>query len=614
MRYTKLLASIIFFGLFFCSAQENQKLDSLKKKYLSASADTVRAALLLELYSETIYNDAEQAKKYAFETLKLSKKINSKYYSTTSYYELSNYYMNIERYDSAQYYLGKSLKGYQDLKIEQGIGTSYHSYAIIEYYLGNYDAAIDYINKAIKVLETVTESEYLAGSYDLKGTIMIDQGYSDIALKEILKGVKLMENLDNPYGLADLYLSLGEAETKLKYYESSITSTKKSKQVYNDHNDVYFEAISDNNIGTNYYHLKQYDSALIYLNTCIPKLKSVKPSMHATALNTLGKIYHEQGEYQKSLSTLLESKRIIDDGININKSIENLNELGKLHNTLKQYDKALIYLNEAVKSSDSIKTMNLLSETLKTRYKSLKGLKRYHEAVLDQERFHEIYTSLFNQSLSRQIEELRTIYDTEKKEQQLLIKQKEITVLEQRASIGNLQRVLMGIGLLLSIIGFYALRQKMKRNKLEKEKIAAELAFKKKELTTHALNLARKNEVLETVKQKAVALKLENNNKGYRDLIRTINFDQQDDRNWKNFIQYFEQVHKDFSANIKRKFPEITSNELRLLALLKMNLSSKEIANILNISGEGVKKARYRLRKKLGLATEDSLQDLVLSL
>jgi len=101
---------------------------------------------------------------------------------------------------------------------------------------------------------------------------------------------------------------------------------------------------------------------------------------------------------------------------------------------------------------------------------------------------------------------------------------------------------------------------------------------------------------------------------GYQQLIRTIDFDLQDDNNWKNFSRYFEEVHKDFNSNVKAKFPDITANELRLLALLKMNLSSKEIANILNISQEGIKKARYRLRKKLNIATEDSLQDLVLSL
>ena len=210
---------------------------------------------------------------------------------------------------------------------------------------------------------------------------------------------------------------------------------------------------------------------------------------------------------------------------------------------------------------------------------------------------------------------MRVEFDTEKKEQQIVLQDKEITVLEQQAEISTLQKILLGGGLVLSLFGFYGIRQRLKRNKLEKEKVDAELAFKKKELTTHALHLAKKNEVLEGLKQKAEELKeKEASKKGYQQLIRTINFDLQDDTNWENFARYFEEVHKDFNQKVKTKYPQLTSNELRLMALLKMNLSSKEIANILNISPEGIKKARYRLRKKLNIATEDSLQDLVLSL
>ena len=187
--------------------------------------------------------------------------------------------------------------------------------------------------------------------------------------------------------------------------------------------------------------------------------------------------------------------------------------------------------------------------------------------------------------------------------------------MEQKEEISTLQKIVLGSLLIISLFGFYGIRQRLKRNKLEKERVDAELAFKKKELTTHALHLAKKNEVLEGLKQKAEALKEdEASNKGYQQLIRTINFDLQDDNNWENFARYFEEVHKDFNSNVKSKYPEVTSNELRLMALLKMNLSSKEIANILNISPEGIKKARYRLRKKLAITTEDSLQDLVLSL
>ncbi len=97
-------------------------------------------------------------------------------------------------------------------------------------------------------------------------------------------------------------------------------------------------------------------------------------------------------------------------------------------------------------------------------------------------------------------------------------------------------------------------------------------------------------------------------------MINTINLDINNDNNWEQFRSYFEDVHKGFNSKVKKQYPEVSPNDLRLMALLKMNLSSKEIANILNISTEGVKKARYRLRKKLNLSTEDSLQELVIEL
>ena len=155
----------------------------------------------------------------------------------------------------------------------------------------------------------------------------------------------------------------------------------------------------------------------------------------------------------------------------------------------------------------------------------------------------------------------------------------------------------------------------MKRNKLVKEKLDAELDFKKKELTTHALHLAKKNELLEGLKQKANELKTsENTTNGYQQLIRTIDFDLKDDNNWENFAHYFQQVHKDFNQNVAKKYPEVTPNELRLISLVKMNLSIKEMANILNISVPGVKKARQRLRKKMDLSTKDSLEMAVLEI
>jgi len=80
------------------------------------------------------------------------------------------------------------------------------------------------------------------------------------------------------------------------------------------------------------------------------------------------------------------------------------------------------------------------------------------------------------------------------------------------------------------------------------------------------------------------------------------------------FEEAFNNADKDFLKKIKSSHPALTSNDLRLCAYLRLNLSSKEIAPLLNISSRSVEVKRYRLRKKLGLSHEDSLSDYILEI
>jgi DNA-binding CsgD family transcriptional regulator len=76
---------------------------------------------------------------------------------------------------------------------------------------------------------------------------------------------------------------------------------------------------------------------------------------------------------------------------------------------------------------------------------------------------------------------------------------------------------------------------------------------------------------------------------------------------------HFEKVHHSFFDNLKKKFPDLSQSDLKLCALISLNLSSKDMAELMGISPESVKMARHRLRKKLDLATEENLADFVLS-
>ena len=150
----------------------------------------------------------------------------------------------------------------------------------------------------------------------------------------------------------------------------------------------------------------------------------------------------------------------------------------------------------------------------------------------------------------------------------------------------------------------------------EKLNFEKELDFKKKELASHTLHLVQKNELLEGMKDKLVELKKSatTNKSELARLIQRIKSDRQAEQDWEQFHKYFRQVHENFDNNLRAHFNDLTNNEIRLAALLKMSLSTKEIASILNISPDSVNKARYRLRKKLNLSSEDSLYDFIIAL
>ena len=92
-------------------------------------------------------------------------------------------------------------------------------------------------------------------------------------------------------------------------------------------------------------------------------------------------------------------------------------------------------------------------------------------------------------------------------------------------------------------------------------------------------------------------------------MIKSLNEDENIDQEWENFTKHFDSVNSDFVVRLKEKYPTISSNEIKLCAYLRMNLSTKEIAQLMNISVRGVEISRYRLKKKLGIPTEVNLFD-----
>lgn len=152
---------------------------------------------------------------------------------------------------------------------------------------------------------------------------------------------------------------------------------------------------------------------------------------------------------------------------------------------------------------------------------------------------------------------------------------------------------------------------------LRNEKLRAEVNTKRKELATSTMHLIDKNEFMNQIKQHLLEIKksldgdatiMKNLNRLVKDIDKNI--DQ--DRAWKQFEINFDEVHGDFLKNIQTDYPVLSPQDLKLCAYLRMNMTTKEIANLLKISVRGVEIARYRLRKKLALKHDKNLVDFMI--
>ncbi|MCQ2135693.1 MAG: hypothetical protein MJY67_02130 [Bacteroidales bacterium] len=178
--------------------------------------------------------------------------------------------------------------------------------------------------------------------------------------------------------------------------------------------------------------------------------------------------------------------------------------------------------------------------------------------------------------------------------------------------------MLLLFGFVYVVIGYIQRNAKAKENELINKNLEDELKAKSKLIATNTMSLIRKNEILSEIKEEVEKQKLELGDsypdKYYRKLLGTIESQISSEEDWKIFQHNFDRIHSGFFAILKERYPDLTSADLRFCAYLCLNLTSKEIASMMNISLKGVEAARYRIRKKIGLPSEESLTGFMMNL
>ncbi len=549
MLFRKSLYLIVLLILPFSAIAQNTGIDSLRSLIISSTPDTVKIDLYLNIAQKFNQTNPDSTEIYALRAKDLSEKLGHLYYSAYSWNIVAAAYMRLGSYSNGLSALKEAQK-YAELLNDDHISLKAHilrglgNIYFIQY---KYEEAIYFYNESLELFEKANDISGIGFVYNNFANVYYETLKFDSALIYYKKYLEIETSQGNEMGMGSAYLNMGMLYQEMDSVDQAIEYSLKAKEIAEKHN------------------------ALVMLTY---------------PLKVLSTVSRDKGEYQESIEYATQSLEIADD-------------LGIIYEQKDAHD-------------------NLAASYEKTG--------NYELAYTHYKAFKELNDSLLNEDSNNKLAEMRAKYETEKKEQ-------EIAVLEAENKLHKTRNLVISLvaGIILILISatsiLYASRKRKELLLLEKDNEIAESKKKlaeeelqnsklreenlQKELTNYALHIVEKNDFLDEVKSEVSQIKNQIRNqealthinrlgsKIFQNLM--INKDREE------FDIQVEQACEGFFKNLETKFPDLTSQERRLSALLRLNLSSKEISGIMNISPKSVDQGRYRLRKKLSINTQKNL-------
>lgn len=454
------------------------------------------------------------------------------------------------------------------------------------YHLGHYPQALDYQLQAGTLFRETRQHMLLAENLNDIGTLYYYNRQPALARPQYDEALRIYRQQRNSAGLAVTYGKIGHLYEKQQLYDSAFYFQRMALGGYGQIADRAGMAKIFENLGSIHEDLEQYDSAQYYFRHALEL--NTDSLAKIEILNNLGDMLRKTGHYREGL----EQTRLA---------------VALARETSEQYQLSSAY-------RDMAKGFHLLGQP-DSAYQYLE-LSRFH--LLD----------IYSTESGKQLALLQTMYDMEKKDREI----------ENLRNARKATVAIVILGLLLVVLALLVIsRQRLKirnaellhlreqeqmRSALEhrealEQNLKQELELRSKELSAHTLHIIRKNQLLEEVHnqlEQMVRDDKRDQKKQLKQLQLQINHNFNHDQHWDEFRGIFEQVHQSFFDRLKAYCDHLTANDLRLVALLKMNIGSGDIATLLNISQDSLRVVRYRLRKKLNLPQGESLTAFIQSI
>lgn len=529
-------------------------------------------------YLTTQLGEYEETIKYSHKTLSFGKKVENKQFIDVAIINIGNAYLYLEQYDSAiKYYRDLKANGLK-FKDSLSIFDGYLNIAVVNEKQGQYLKSLKNNLKAEEYFNAKFSEKTRALHYRNVAVIFERVFLHKKAKQYYDRSLEEYQSINDSVGIAKCYNGLGIYYKTQGMYDSALVFFNRALTIKEGLEGIQNVGNVLNNIGSVYHKLKQDSLSNYYYNKAISKSSQERDlKTLAQATQNLGNYFVRQGEFTKALPLLDSALAIIGTNAYPKLKSEIYNSLSETHDGLGNYEQAKTYRREYKTITDSLFSAE---ELLKV------SALAFEKELLDKE---------------NEKEKLST----------------EKSLAEEKSTSRLLTIIIVAcISILLITALVLVLRKRVKQNQktiLQKEameeqtqQLSYELDAKKKEIIAMALSIKRQNDVLDKVKENLLDIK---NEDAQIESVKLINKEKDEVRKWENFSERFTMLHPKFLSSIRNKHKNLTPSEIRLCMFIRLEMSVAEIASIFNIANSSVTVSRYRLKKKLGLTKEQSLED-----
>ena len=617
-------------------SQNKQNIDSLEV-LLNSSEEDNKIELLDKLSKKYLKINTTKSLEYSKEMLDLSEKLHNNFLIQKSNLNCARSFYYLSELDSVLNYANNTIKLQNQTKNDTVTADGYMLICNVNIIRGNYDIALKNGEIALDIYKSIGDTLEIATAQKNLSYIFKSRGNYDKAMDYAIAALLTFEQSNDTMliasglgTIANIYLSTGKLASAKEYFRKAQNILR-----YEQNTLIYSQVVQA--LAGIYREEGQNDSSLYLFQQALIIAEKMNNPLLAGKINmNMANTLKANNKINAALARFKKAKKIFVT-INSEKDINHIYySLGETYLQSRQYDSAKIYLSKSMNTANKLNHALIYEGSLKQLYLLYEEIENYDKAFHFYKKYVQYHDSIVGEKVQLQIAEIETKYETVKKEQQIqeLKHQQQI----QKSRAVTLKAIIAGVVIifLLVIIGIWMKRKKdkqihrqkeivhktekelaqseLEKSKLKEEELQQSVLYKSKQLSTHALHMMQKNTMLHEIQfdLKTLSKKARMEDKpDFKRLNLQINQSLRSHKDWDVFKLYFEDVNHNFYKKLKEINPELTTNDHRLCALIKLNMTSKEMASVLNVAPNSIKSSRYRLKKKLGLDVEADLEEFV---